>query len=70
MEIKFYNSKQIMIADMMWEAKDMGRVGYLLNMYGTDAYVVYNMLLAHYFDEVMDTDLAKNLINDIRGKNA
>ena len=65
MEIKFQSKTQSKIADLMWNAKDMNEVNKLLTIFGKDGYIVYNMILAHTFDEVMDTDIASNTLKKI-----
>lgn len=66
MEIQFATSAQTGIADLMWKAKDMDEVNELIRVFGTDGYIVYNMILAHTFDEIMDVDLAKEVIQKVK----
>ena len=65
MEIKFATSTQSKIADLLWEAIDMAEVNKLLRVFGIDGHIVYNMILAHTFDQITDTDLAKPILDKI-----
>ena len=65
MEIKFANSLQSHIADLMWDAKDLEMVKKIITVYGKEAEVVYNMLLAEAFDSFNETDLAEKVLNKI-----
>lgn len=66
MEIQFATSAQNGIADLMWKAKDMDEVNELIRVFGTDGHIVYNMILAHTFDEIMDVDLAEKVIQKVK----
>lgn len=66
MEIKFENSLQSHIADLMWDAKDLEMVKKIIAVYGKDAEVVYNMLLAEAFDSFNETDLAEKVIQKVK----
>lgn len=66
MEIKFANSLQSHIADLMWDAKDLEMVKKIIAVYGKEAEVVYNMLLAEAFDSFNETDLAEKVIERIK----
>jgi hypothetical protein len=65
MELQLANEKQHHIADLLWEAKDQKAVKIILKLFGHDAHVVYNMMMAAYFDEHMDTDIAVEVLNTI-----
>ena len=62
MEIKFQHNYQFTIADLLWNATDEKAVKLILKAFGVEGEVVYNMLVAHYLDEVMDTNLAEKVI--------
>jgi hypothetical protein len=66
MKIKFANSLQSHIADLMWDAKDLEMVKKIIAVYGKEAEVVYNMLLAETFDSFNKTDLAEKVIQKVK----
>lgn len=65
MQIKFANKLQVHIADLMWNA-DKEMVKKILAVYGKEAEVVYNMMLAEAFDSFNETDLAEKVIERIK----
>lgn len=65
MQIKFANKLQVHIADLMWNA-DKEMVKKIISVYGKEAEVVYNMLLAEAFDSFNETDLAEKVIERIK----
>ena len=65
MEIKFDNQLQTHIADLIWEAESENQVSEILAIYGKDAQVVLDMILAETFDQVLDTDMAMEQLNKI-----
>lgn len=64
MQIQLQNSLQHKIADMLWTAKSED-VKVILATYGKDAQIVYNLMLAEIFDDIDDTELARNVLQDI-----
>lgn len=64
MELRLQNSLQHKIADLLWTAKTED-VEIILTTYGKDAHIVYNMMLAAVFDDIDDTELARNVLRDI-----
>ena len=66
MKIEFQSELQHQIADMMWRAQDHKQVKQIIKVYGKDAEVVFYMIMAHYFDNEMDTDLAEEFIERIK----
>jgi hypothetical protein len=66
MELKLQNAAQHQIADMLWAAQTEKEVKAILFMFGKDAHVVYNMMVAASFDEVTDTELAKSVLDQFR----
>jgi len=66
MELQLQNADQHRIADLLWNAKDQKEVKVILRLFGHDAQVVYNMMMAAYFDQIDDTDLAESLLNSIK----
>lgn len=65
MEIKFQNERQHKIADFLWQAQDQEMVNLILKTFGRDAYIVYNMMIAHMLDEDESTEVAKQVLNNI-----
>jgi len=66
MELQLQNADQHRIADLLWNAKDQKEVKVILRLFGHDAQVVYNMMMAAYFDQIDDTDLAESVLNSIK----
>jgi len=62
MEIEFKTKLHNHIADLMWEADDDQKVKDIIKVYGVDGQIVYNMIMAAFFDEVMDTDIAEAVL--------
>jgi hypothetical protein len=62
MELKLKNSEQHRIADLLWVAEDQDEVNRILQVFGHNAQVVYNMMIAATFDEIEDVSAAKNLL--------
>ena len=68
MELKLQNAAQHKIADLLWVAQTQEEVNSILRVFGHDARVVYNMMLAATFDEVEDTHIAERVIKAIFDK--
>lgn len=66
MELQLSNKLQHHIADLMWNAKSTPQVKEIIGMYGVDAVIVYNMMIAAFFDEVDATDIAQPLLEKIK----
>ena len=66
MELQLQNADQHRIADLLWNAKDQKEVKMILRLFGHDAKVVYNMLIAAYFDQIDDTVLAESVLNSFK----
>jgi len=62
MELKLQNAEQHRIADLLWVAEDQDEVNRILQVFGHNAQVVYNMMIAATFDEIEDVSAAKNLL--------
>lgn len=65
MELKLQNPAQVKIADLLWTAQTQDEVNAILRVFGHDAAVVYNMMLAATFDEVEDTSQAMALLKGL-----
>jgi len=58
MELNLANKTQHHIADLLWKAQDKYRVKEIIAMYGVDAVIVLNMMLASYYDQFDGVDIA------------
>lgn len=68
MELILSNPNQHRIADLLWAAQSMEDMQAIVRANGRDAVVVRDMMLAAFMDEVKETDLARNVLNDIFSK--
>jgi len=68
MELRLSSQIQYDIADLMWEAKSIDEVNYIIKIFGKDALVVYNMIVATSLDENMTTDLAELILAKFKEK--
>lgn len=68
MDLKLQNEIQLKIADLLWTATDMEKVNYILKVFGKDAEIVYNMMVAEVYDKETDTDLAQEALQNIMRK--
>lgn len=62
MEIRFANAAQCKIADLIWEAQSREDVDKIIRVFGHDARVVYNMIVAASFDQVDSIDEAEAVL--------
>ena len=67
MELKLQNAVQHQIADLLWAAGSMNEVRNIIKVFGHDARVVYEMMVAATFDEVNDTAQAEEVLAKFRG---
>ena len=68
MELKLQNSTQVKIADLFWVAQTEEEVNVILKVFGHDARVVYNMMLAETYDQITDTPDADRVIKAVIDK--
>ena len=68
MELKLQNKTQMAIADLLWVAQSQEEVAVILKVFGREAEVVYNLMLAASFDQVQETHLAERVLVDIMSK--
>ena len=66
MELQLQNAAQHKIADLLWNAQDMKEVNMILRVFGHEAEVVYNLMVAATFDEVEDTGQAEALLEKFK----
>jgi len=65
MELQLQNEAQVKIADLLWAAESLKEVNSIIKVFGHDARVVYDMMIAATFDEVEDTQDASRVIQQI-----
>ena len=65
MELQLQNKAQHKIADLLWVAQSQQEVDSILRVFGHDAHVVYNMMLAAVYDEVDEVHDAARVIRNI-----
>ena len=68
MELKLQNAAQVKIADLLWVAHSQQEVDSILRVFGHDAHVVYNMMLAATYDQIEDTPDADRVIKALIDK--
>lgn len=66
MELKLQNAAQVKIADLLWVAQSQEEVHSILRVFGHDARVVYELMIAATFDEVQDTHEADMVIKGLK----
>ena len=60
---------QRILADTLWnKCQSQNDVDAVLIHFGHDARVVYELILAHSMDQIMDTDLAEIVIDRIKAR--
>ena len=68
MELQLANPVQHKIADLLWAAESHAEVDKIIRVFGHDARVVYNMMVAATFDQEMGTDVAEKILQDLVDK--
>ncbi len=68
MELQLANPVQHKIADLLWAAESHAEVDKIIRVFGHDARVVYNMMVAATFDQEMSTDVAEKILQDLVDK--
>lgn len=66
MEIQFANQKQIQIADLLWAANTQDEAQAVIRVFGKDAEVVYNMMVAAAVDDVTDVTQAQEVLEKFK----
>lgn len=66
MEIQFNSPLQKHLADLIWNAESTQKVKDIISVYGVEAEVVFQMIMAEYWDTEMDTDLAEEVITRVK----
>lgn len=68
MELQLQNKAQHKIADLLWVAETQQDVNSILQVFGHDARVVYEMMIAATVDEVKHTQDADKVIKALIDK--
>ena len=68
MELRLQNPTQVAIADLLWVAETDEEVAVIRKVFGRDADIVYNMMVAATFDQYTDTPDADRVIKAILDK--
>jgi hypothetical protein len=68
MELKLKTAAQHKIADLLWVAQTEEEVNVILKVFGHEARVVYELMMAASFDQVEETHLAERVLIDIMSK--
>lgn len=63
--LKLETPYQCKLADLLWAAQTQEEVNYVLEKFGYEARVVYELMVAAAVDEVGDTKLAQQALKKI-----
>jgi len=66
MKIQGLSKRQRQIADLLWVAQTEDELRLIFRLYGDEARVVQDMIIAQGLDEVLDVDLANNVLDRFR----
>jgi hypothetical protein len=66
MEIQFKTTEQKRIADLLWSCQSQAEVNVVLRIYGLQAYVVKEMMIAATYDDIEDVALAQHYLKPFR----
>jgi hypothetical protein len=66
MEIQFKTTEQKRIADLLWSCQSQEEVNVVLRIYGLQAYVVKEMMIAATYDDIEDVALAQQVLKPYR----
>jgi len=66
MKIQGLSKRQRQIADLLWVAQTQDELRLIFRLYGDEARVVQNMMIAQGLDEVLDVDLANSVLDRFR----
>ena len=66
MEIQFKTTEQKRIADLLWSCQTQQEVNVVLRIYGLQAYVVKEMMIAATYDDIEDVALAQQVLKPFR----
>jgi hypothetical protein len=66
MKIQGLSKRQRQIADLLWVAQTDDELRLIFRLYGDEARVVQDMMIAQGLDEVLDVDLANSVLDRFR----
>ena len=58
--------KQKRIVELLWSCQSQAEVNVVLRIFGLDAYIVREMMLAEVYDDVEDVALAQHYLKPFR----
>jgi hypothetical protein len=64
--VKGFNKVQSAIADLLWKCETTQQVDAVILLFGTDAVIVRDMIIAAQLDEVVETRLAGRVLDQFR----
>lgn len=68
-ELHGLTRRQCILADTLWnKCQTQGDVDAVLGLFGVDARIVYEMMIAHSMDQYMETDEARELLDRIAAR--
>ena len=65
MKLELNTNRQVMIAQLLWEAPDWETVNMILEQYGREAETVRNLMLWAQLDDISDFAQARSELNRI-----
>lgn len=68
MELALRTPEQRMIADLLWACRTREEVAVVVKVFGDEAMLVRDLMIAATFDDVEDTRLAERVLVDIMRK--
>lgn len=57
---------QMRIVDLLWSCQSQEEVNVVLRVFGIDAYIVKEMMLAEVYDDIDDIELAQHYLKPYR----
>jgi predicted DNA-binding protein len=66
-EINGLSKTQMQIADFLWTCESNEEVQMLIDIYGHNAIIVRDMMIAAALDDIDDLSIAEEVINNIKG---
>jgi hypothetical protein len=68
MELVLKTQRQFEIADLLWVAQSQEEVNVIIKVFGHEAILVRELMIAAAMDEVQETHLAERVLVDIMSK--